>query len=89
MTPAESASAPRLPSSTGNGGIGSGRGHTSSPPPPSPLPPLEGQTDIISAAVARFKGKTLTIQRPADLAKAIRKIEQKTVKPPMNADKRR
>jgi hypothetical protein len=78
MTPAESASAPRLPSSGGNVGNGSGRGHTSSPTPPSPLPPLEGQTDIISAAVARLKGKTLTIRRPADLAKAIRRIEQKT-----------
>jgi hypothetical protein len=35
----------------------------------------EGQTDVIAAAVGRLKGKTLTIHTPADLAKAIRRIE--------------
>jgi hypothetical protein len=35
----------------------------------------EGQTDVIAAAVGRMKGKTLTIHTPADLAKAIRRIE--------------
>jgi hypothetical protein len=35
----------------------------------------QGQSDVITAAVRRLKGKTLTIHTPADLAKAIRKIE--------------
>jgi hypothetical protein len=40
-----------------------------------PAPPSgEGQTDIISAAVSRLKGKTLVIHSPAELARAIRKI---------------
>jgi hypothetical protein len=40
-----------------------------------PLPPMEGQSDIITAAISRLRGKTLMIHTPADLAKAIRKIE--------------
>ena len=42
--------------------------------PPIP-PPAERQTDIISEAMARLKGKTLAVHSPADLAQAIRKIE--------------
>jgi len=38
---------------------------------------VEGQADVITAAVSRLKGKTLNIHTPADLAKAIRKIEQR------------
>ena len=38
-------------------------------------PPVEGQSDIITEAVARLKGRTLPIRSPAELAKAIRKIE--------------
>jgi hypothetical protein len=38
---------------------------------------VEGQTDVIAAAVGRMKGKTLSIHTPVDLAKAIRKIEGK------------
>jgi hypothetical protein len=40
-----------------------------------PPPLTDGQADIISAAVARLKGKTLTVHSPAELARAIRKIE--------------
>jgi hypothetical protein len=36
---------------------------------------VEGQSDIISEAVARLQGRTLPIHTPAELAKAIRKIE--------------
>jgi hypothetical protein len=35
----------------------------------------EGQSDVIAAAVRRLKGKTLTVHTPADLAKAIQRIE--------------
>jgi hypothetical protein len=38
---------------------------------------MEGQADIITAAVTRLKGKTLTIHSPVELARAIRKIERK------------
>ena len=59
----------------GSGGRGGGRrGGSSLPPIP---PPGERQSDIINQAVARLKGTTLTIHSPADLAKAIQKIEQK------------
>jgi hypothetical protein len=37
----------------------------------------EHDTDIINAAVNRLKGKTIAIHTPAELAKAIRKIERK------------
>ena len=37
--------------------------------------PAEGQSDLITAAMSRLKGKTLIIHTPADLARAIRKIE--------------
>jgi len=70
---AQSASAPRLPSS-GTGVGGRGRARPSDPPVPSQVP--VAQPDIIMAAVARLKGKTLTIHTPADLAKAIRKIAE-------------
>jgi hypothetical protein len=36
----------------------------------------EHDIDIINAAVTRLKGKTLAIHTPAELAKAIRKIEK-------------
>jgi hypothetical protein len=55
------------------GGGGRRNGHY--PDPPSNAPMSDGRGDIISAAVARLKGKTLTIHTPADLANAIRKIE--------------
>jgi uncharacterized membrane protein YgcG len=58
----------------GGGGSG-GRGHGGHPIPPQALPFGEGQTDVITAAMRRLKGKTLTIHTPADLARAIRKIE--------------
>ena len=59
----------------GGGAGGRGRGERGGLPPfPSPG---EGQPDIITAAVARLKGKTLVIHTPAELAKAIRKIEDK------------
>jgi hypothetical protein len=58
----------------GSGGRG-GRGGGSGMPPPSTGG--EREADIISAAMARLKGKTLAIHSPADLAEAIRKIEGK------------
>ncbi len=58
------------PSGGGGGRRGGGMG--------GPLPqPLEGQSDIITVAVGRLKGRTLIIHTPAELAKAIRKIEGK------------
>ena len=62
----------------GGGGRSGGRGHSIDPQPES-LP--EGQADIITAAVARLKGKTLTIHTPADLAKAIRRIDKSEPRP--------
>jgi hypothetical protein len=59
----------------GGGAGGRGRGERGGLPPFPP--PAEGQPDIITAAVARLKGKTLVIHTPAELAKAIRKIEDK------------
>jgi len=55
----------------GGGGRGGGRGGRGMGPA---SPSGEGQTDIISAAVSRLKGKTLVIHSPAELARAIRKI---------------
>ncbi len=83
-TPAQSAPGQHMPPSSGAGagtGGGSGRsggggGHGHSIDPQLASPPAEGQTDIITAAVARLKGKTLTIHTPADLAKAIRRIDK-------------
>ena len=60
---------------SGGGGRG-GRGGAGRGLPPMP-PAGEHDTDIINTAVARLKGKTLAIHTPAELAKAIRKIEQK------------
>jgi hypothetical protein len=57
------------------GGMRSGRGGAGNMQPP--VPAAERQTDIISAAMARLKGKTLAIHSPADLAQAIQKIEGK------------
>jgi hypothetical protein len=58
----------------GNGG-GLGRGgHNGITPAPLPQG-TEGQTDIITSAVARMKGRTLIVHTPVELAKAIRKIE--------------
>jgi hypothetical protein len=41
---------------------------------PAPAPG-ESQTDIINAAMSRLKGRTLVIHSPAELARAIRRIE--------------
>jgi len=57
----------------GGGGRRGGGGNDRGPS----LQPAEGQSDIITAAVGRLKGKTLIIHTPAELAKAIRKIEGK------------
>jgi hypothetical protein len=54
------------PSSGGRGGRG-GRG--SFPPPGAPTG--QPETDVINAAIARLKGRTVVVQTPADLAKAI------------------
>jgi hypothetical protein len=62
----------------GGGRGGGGRGHSIDPQLASPG---EGQTDIITAAVARLKGKTLTIHTPGDLAKAIRRIDKQGLRP--------
>jgi hypothetical protein len=40
-------------------------------------PSTQGLPDIITAAVSELKGKTLIVQTPADLAKAIQTIERK------------
>jgi hypothetical protein len=40
-----------------------------------PSESADGLPDVITAVVRLLKGKTMTIQTPADLAKAIRKIE--------------
>jgi hypothetical protein len=60
----------------GGGGRGTGgnRGGTGLPPM---APSGERQSDMITEAVSRLKGKTLAIHSPAELAKAIRKIEGK------------
>jgi hypothetical protein len=60
---------------SGAGGHSGGRGGAGGFPPIPP--PAERQTDIISGAMARLKGKTIAIHSPADLARAIRKIEGK------------
>ena len=65
-------SAPHPLGSANSGGAGRGV----HPAPPSVALPPAGQSDIITAAVDRLEGKTLTIRTPADLAKAIRKIER-------------
>jgi hypothetical protein len=52
-----------------SGGRG-GRGGRVALPPPGPPTGLH-DTDVINAAVARLKGRTLIVQTPADLAKAI------------------
>jgi hypothetical protein len=64
---------------SGGGRGGGGRGHSADSPLASPS--LEGQTDVITAAVARLKGKTLTIHTPGDLAKAIRRIDKQGLRP--------
>jgi len=58
---------------TGGGGGRGGRGARNGPPPM--LPPAERLSDIITEAMARLKGRTLAVHSPAELAKAIRKIE--------------
>jgi hypothetical protein len=80
--PADAPSPPRGTGGTGGAGVGGsgsgsggrgvrgGRGGL-----PGMSPPMEGGPDIITAAVARLKGKTLAIHTPADLARAIRRIE--------------
>lgn len=67
--------APRIPSRLPSADSTQSRGTPTGPP--SMMPASGGQTDIIAAAVARLKGKTLAIRTPADLAGAIRKIEEK------------
>jgi hypothetical protein len=42
-----------------------------------PADPSRGQPDIISKAVAQLNGKTMIVHTPAELAAAIRKIEEK------------
>jgi hypothetical protein len=74
ITPTAPSPVPRPPPadnlSTGNRGRGSTTAATVSQT-------VEGQSDVITAAIGRLKGKTLNIHTPADLAKAIRKIEGK------------
>jgi hypothetical protein len=55
----------------GTGGRGGGRGRGMAPNPST----AEGGADIISLAVTHLKGRVLAIHSPADLAKAIRRIE--------------
>jgi hypothetical protein len=55
----------------GRGGGARGRGGRGMGSAPAPG---DSETDIISAAVTRLKGKTLAIHSPSDLAKAIQKI---------------
>ncbi|MGD0867916.1 MAG: hypothetical protein ABSB88_00070 [Bryobacteraceae bacterium] len=62
----DSSDAGAASSSGGHGGRG-GRG---APPPPDPPTGLH-DTDVINAAVARLKGRTLVVHTPVDLAKAI------------------
>jgi hypothetical protein len=58
------------------GGRSGGRGHGGRSDTLAPiLQSAEGQSDVIIAAMRRLKGKTLSIHTPADLARAIRKIE--------------
>jgi hypothetical protein len=54
-------------SSPGGRGSRGGRGV----PPPVSAPTGQHDTDVINAAVARLKGRTLVVHTPADLAKAI------------------
>jgi hypothetical protein len=54
---------------------GRGAANRTAPPPTQPSQSLNGLPDVITAAMRLLKGKTLTVQTPADLAKAIRKIE--------------
>ena len=58
-------------SSGGRGGRG---GRVALPPPGRPTGLHD--TDVINAAVARLKGRTLIVQTPADLAKAIRLLQR-------------
>ena len=49
-------------------------------PSRAPIPPADpsrGQPDIISKAVAQLNGKTMIVHTPAELAAAIRKIEER------------
>jgi hypothetical protein len=52
----------------------SGRGARAAIPPPD-VPAGERDTDIIKAAVARLGGHTLVVQSPADLARAIGRLQ--------------
>jgi hypothetical protein len=56
-------------STSASGGRG-GRGSRGVPPPPD-TPTGQHDRDLIDAAVARLKGRTLVVHTPADLAKAI------------------
>jgi hypothetical protein len=47
----------------------------SSRAPVPPTDPSRGQPDIVSRAVAQLSGKTMVVHTPAELAAAIRKIE--------------
>jgi hypothetical protein len=58
-----------------SGGRGSGGGRTVAAPTTQPSQSSDGLPDIITAAMRLLKGRTLTIHTPADLARAIRKIE--------------
>jgi hypothetical protein len=40
-------------------------------------PAIDQQSDMIAEAIASLRGKTLNIHSPAELAKAIRRIEGK------------
>jgi hypothetical protein len=61
----DSSDAGAAPSSGGRGG------RRVPPPPDAPAPTGQHDTDVINAAVARLKGRTLVVHTPADLAKAI------------------
>ena len=58
------------PAAAMSSGGRSGRGARGVPSPPG-APTGQHDTDVINAAVARLKGRTLTVETPAGLAKAI------------------
>jgi hypothetical protein len=61
-------------SSSSSGGHGGRGSHVAGPP--SDAPTGQHDTDVINAAVARLKGRTLVVQTPTDLAKAISLLQR-------------
>jgi hypothetical protein len=64
----------RSGSSTGGGGAG--RSGRIGPPPTAPMPTGQHETDVINAAVARLKGRTIVVHTPEELAKAITQLQR-------------